>query len=847
LAFVLSWGCFLTVVASARPSAAADGSRAGVAVRMSDIRRDHPRLLMTAEDLPALRKRLAPALGGSQPRRYLAAKTWMDKQWDMPYEPARQGERLSTHAILYALGKIDGVAYEGQTRGVQNHSIEQIGRKGVELLKLSADYWDKHSAEAGYGTFALMPVCWAYDCLYPLLSEADRKDLIGKLISAAYLQKRHAQTTTFKDYSLRAHNYVVVGLTLAGENLAIDHQAGWDPKVRYTGNSDQFAGRLIDDLNRLYLDRFYAGWKFATQGGGHFQGVNGHFGDVAMLVEVLWPLEKAAGKDVLGDLEYLTAVPQWWSYAQLPEYEAPDARTGRTRTMKGWMFATDDENFPVGFGWAQEAAIVTARFGKDDSGALASWFIQYYVPENRRMRNVHDMIWFDQTVPPKSPVQLKLPLTRYFGRLNGQLPPGTPEGVRHPVGAGIVVMRSSWTDPNGTLAVFKSRSWQFTHDHPDSGSFIIIKKGYLAIDSGRYQNGDWKPEEMNYDYRTVAHNTMLVFDPKERFDPKGVYANDGGQRVRDAYRNWPEDYAVGNRKDVGGLVRIESLPGKYDYMLGDHTRAYQSTQFTNYGNRPKVSLAQRAFVYLRSGDGERDFFVVLDRVTATDPAFEKRWLLHTIEQPRIDGAYSAGGVDGKGGMNPAGGTPGSISTDSSLVTVDENKGRLFCRTLLPRPHKTVIRGGPNARGQHAVADSFEYLDGTGRQWPLNQKFMSTTYIRECGNYRAEIIPQEARKDDVFLHVLHPAGQPQMPPTELVESSDGQVIGVCVDGWCVLFARSGRIEKASVALPGPLRRVLITDLAPEAEFDVRIEARSVTISPRGPHRSSNQGTISVEAP
>ena len=69
----------------------------------------------------------------------------------------------------------------------------------------------------------------------------------------------------------------------------------------------------------------------------------------------------------------------------------------------------------------------------------------------------------------------------------------------------------------------------------------------------------------------------------------------------------------------------------------------------------------------------------------------------------------------------------------------------------------------------------------------------------------------------------------------------------VDGWCALFARSGRIEKASVALPGPVRRVLVTDLARQVEFDVRTGARSVAISPKGPQRSSDQGTIFVEAP
>ena len=259
-----------------------------------------------------------------------------------------------------------------------------------------------------------------------------------------------------------------------------------------------------------------------------------------------------------------------------------------------------------------------------------------------------------------------------------------------------------------------------------------------------------------------------------------------------------------------------------------------------------MSLAQRAFVYLRSPGGDRDFFVVFDRVTSTDAAFEKRWLLHTIERPAIDGRYTEGGVDGKGGLNAAGGTGGSVSLDASLVTVRENQGQLFCRTLLPERHRTVLRGGPNEKGVPVEPDSYEYIDATGKQWSLDKKFMFTTYIRECGNYRVEIIPQEARTDDLFLHVLHPAGQPQMPTASLVKSADGRMVGACVDGWCVVFARSGKIEGSSLTLPQPTRHLLIADLTPGGEHRVGLEANAVRLTPGpGGRRASSQGTILVE--
>jgi heparin/heparan-sulfate lyase len=36
---------------------------------------------------------------------------------------------------------------------------------------------------------------------------------------------------------------------------------------------------------------------------------------------------------------------------------------------------------------------------------------------------------------------------------------------------------------------------------------------------------------LNYYWRTIAHNALLVYDPKEVFSRKGDYGNDGGQRL----------------------------------------------------------------------------------------------------------------------------------------------------------------------------------------------------------------------------------------------------------------------------------------------------------------------------
>src|SRR5690606_11963118 len=68
-----------------------------------------------------------------------------------------------------------------------------------------------------------------------------------------------------------------------------------------------------------------------------------------------------------------------------------------------------------------------------------------------------------------------------------------------------------------------------------SGQFQLFYRGSLAIDSGIYQSkntryGDW--HHRSYFRRTIAHNSLLIEDPEEKFTfTDKTVANDGGQRT----------------------------------------------------------------------------------------------------------------------------------------------------------------------------------------------------------------------------------------------------------------------------------------------------------------------------
>ncbi|MEZ6082206.1 MAG: hypothetical protein R3C56_42985, partial [Pirellulaceae bacterium] len=83
-----------------------------------------------------------------------------------------------------------------------------------------------------------------------------------------------------------------------------------------------------------------------------------------------------------------------------------------------------------------------------------------------------------------------------------------------------------------------------------------------------------------------------------------------------------ENFIVNFKRRVS-FDAIRNNTNAFTYAAGDATKAFSSD---------KVSLFTRQFLHIRPG-----YIVIFDRVKSTDPAMEKCWLLHTIDEPTIDG------------------------------------------------------------------------------------------------------------------------------------------------------------------------------------------------------------------
>jgi len=266
-------------------------------------------------------------------------------------------------------------------------------------------------------------------------------------------------------------------------------------------------------------------------------------------------------------------------------------------------------------------------------------------------------------------------------------------------GPGYVYARSSWGE-DATYFFFKCGDRFTAHQHLDVGHFLIYKYNELAGDGGHYDSFG-SNHDVNYHIRSIAHNTILVYDPSETWPAMRagpVSGNDGGQCHRWPHHNGAVADANQWQKgrelyDIAELLAFEEQ-GSYMYVAGDCTRAYSPS---------KLAYFTRQIVFVRPGT-----FVIFDRVCSTKAQFKKTWLLQAMK-------------------------PGVKSKSHLIVT--NGKGRLFIQTLLPSKPKVKLVTGP---------DLYTY---GGKAYPPERQ---TGPAPEC---RIEISPSRPAMVDYFLHVL----------------------------------------------------------------------------------------------
>ena len=437
---------------------------------------------------------------------------------------------------------------------------------------------------------------------------------------------------------------------------------------------------------------------------------------------------------------------------------------------------------------------------------------------------VLEFLWDDPDVAPRDPAlasESELSHQRYFP------------------GVGHLVMRNGWK-PDSTWIEFDCGPYLAKHQHLDQNQFTIYHNGYLAIDSGADYTETESPHYINYYRRTVAHNSVLVYDPSEKFfwsDNVVTAANDGGQRM-DSSRYWN---TIRNARDwertrdlwdLGTMRVTDYVPGKYHYALGDATNAYSRNKLRNF---------TRELVYVE----DRNLLFVFDRVVSTKSEFKKSWLLHGVNAPSVDqDAQKEAGV--------------KDFRNANTFRFNDGTGELLVHSLLPR-ERIVTRRGGSGHDFYCPGDEHGGAWGSGENWPLEpaeggplptdprllnmwKKFWGEDLAKMersnrknvvPGSWRIEVSPSEPAAEDFFLHVLE-IGNTGTTGKKQVKLVDGiSMMGAAFEnGPTVLFASAGQaVDHAEVSLPNlDCDSLLLTGLQPELMYELSFSGLNVSDAP-----------------
>lgn len=340
-----------------------------------------------------------------------------------------------------------------------------------------------------------------------------------------------------------------------------------------------------------------------------------------------------------------------------------------------------------------------------------------------------------------------MPRSRYFASPNG-----------------MIIANSKWdyNTTNPSLSTAASALMKIgevyggNHDHLDAGSFQLYYKGILASGSGTYSHyGD--SHDKNYFKRTIASNTLTIYNSSESFGGMNPDSNDGGQLWNQSEIPTFESWRNGSFDRGEVLDHAIAEDNSYSYIRGDITKAYSSA---------KASNVQRAMAFISTDDSNISaFMAVYDKMSSVNASLKKTFILHSQTEPSISGK-----------------TATVVNTGAAYNGTGNYGGKMTVNSLLPQNASITKVGGSSAA--YSV---------NGTNYPAS----SVDQHSEPGWGRIEISPASSNINDDFLTIMtvSDADNQTVVTPELI--SGASLTGAKVQNKVVLFSNETNTEKNRV--------------------------------------------------
>ena len=652
---------------------------------------EHPRLLFRKSDIEEIKKNLTHEQNVDA-YNSLLTKAAYETDGILPELKYGQASNIDMKVALM----IESNAFLYQLTGDKSYGYKAIN---VSRNYMESCMIDKSNATSTGRTImqAIWSVALCYDWCYDLLTEDDKEFLIYHMV---YNTKYSEPSYPPVKYDVENNSSTLAGhileFQLLGGMMALAVATYDEIPDYYNIVAGRIQERIIPAINRFN--------QSGTYGEGSAYGMYRHYYEV--LNNYIF---KAMGYENVYYEEGLATLSYF--YTRQPDgeliAEADDYNYNKTGYIGGdnyvlFMLGNMLENsyFKTEYYRGNRKADMTTAIPGHLSPAM--WLIinNVDVECDKSFRN--------------------FPLTTYSGDDSGRL-----------------YARTSWSegfDSNSVICTMNLKTRYITgHEHKDVGHFNIYYKGLLALDSGIYEGSSFvdsngntvssvgygSPFHVGYTRQSIAHNTMLVYDPSEtkKSDTSNVFFTyDGGQRmnVKAPWNIFEISEYDTDKAVVGEILSYNWGPDlyspKYSYIKGDITKAYSD----------KVEEYQRSFVFFNFEDEKYPAsLIVFDAIRSSSPTFKKTWLLHTEEEPVINGN----------------------STTIIRDTIDYS-GRLINQTLMPANGVTINKSGQDF-------DGVSKYDVYGTLYEMKPKAETA----EVGNWRIEISPTKAEKQSYFLNVI----------------------------------------------------------------------------------------------
>ncbi len=214
-----------------------------------------------------------------------------------------------------------------------------------------------------------------------------------------------------------------------------------------------------------------------------------------------------------------------------------------------------------------------------------------------------------------------------------------------------ILIRSGWSNNDVTVLMRGASSSTTGHTHQASGEFQIYYKGMLSGSDGVYSTGWGSNHHMFYHKATIAHNCLLVFNPAMKTTDNGYYS--GGQPMMSTSGDY-QDFVSGRGYSTGivrGVMYDHNPDGsaKYAYYDNDLSKGYAAN---------RVDYVGRSMLTVMTGNADHPMILfIYDRIHVEKTDYTKSFLLQCVKEPTID-------------------------SETGVTTVDNGAGKLVLHPLL---------------------------------------------------------------------------------------------------------------------------------------------------------------------